>query len=158
MAALAQFFAQAIKGKRVDEATIAADSHRAAERARQRHDHIAHEEQQLVELLPNDGHQIPKTAHGGGVEFIEPQFLAQRGDGQWIGSLAKLATAPAIQTELGNALADVSDSTFTCSLDNDDPVKVTITVDHDTRSATIDFAGTARQRTLAFFTLHVGAA
>jgi len=45
-----------------------------------------------------------------------------------------------------NALADVSDSTFTCSLDNDDPVKVTITVDHDTRSATIDFSGTARQR------------
>jgi 5-oxoprolinase (ATP-hydrolysing) len=45
-----------------------------------------------------------------------------------------------------NALADVSNSTFTCLLDNDDPVTVTITVDHDTRSATIDFAGTARQR------------
>jgi 5-oxoprolinase (ATP-hydrolysing) len=45
-----------------------------------------------------------------------------------------------------NALADVSDSTFACSLDNGDQVTVTVTVDHDSRSATIDFAGTARQR------------
>ena len=50
------------------------------------------------------------------------------------------------EASIRKALADVRDGAFACALDNGDEVRVAITVDHTTRSATVDFTGTTAQR------------
>jgi 5-oxoprolinase (ATP-hydrolysing) len=50
------------------------------------------------------------------------------------------------EASIRKALADVRDGAFACALDNGDKVRVAITVDHATSSATVDFTGTTAQR------------
>ena len=93
MAGRAQPVAHAVEGQCVDQFAVATDGEGVANPVRQQYRQVAYEEQQLIELFRDYDSQRPQAARRGGIQFVEPQLLHERRDGERICRLAKRTAA-----------------------------------------------------------------